>query len=181
MKARLLIVAAIGLFVLCNVAQAELKPANHTGLYLGFGVGGGTAGFNPNNSSVEYDREGGVSVNLRIGGSIQNDLLIGLEMDAWRKEEHGAALQYNNYAATLIYYPHEMLFIKGGPALSVVVAEVFGFMDTDSGVGFTVGGGAELRLGTKFALVPSFQYAYQNLDDYSTNFFSFLMGCSWFW
>lgn len=181
MKTRLIVVVIIGLFVFSNAAHGELKPANHTGLYLGFGLGGGTAGFKLDNVDFDFDRESGVALNLRIGGALRNDLLLGLEIDAWRKEESGFALQYNNYAASLSYYPHEMLFLKGGLALSAVVAEAFGFSDTDTGAGFTLGGGAEFRLGTKFALIPSIQFAFQDLEGYKTDFVSFLLGCSWFW
>ncbi len=180
-------IRVIALFVLCvsviapASANAELRPAVHDGLYLGFGIGGGSAGLKIDGLADDLGRESGLSMNLRIGGAASNKILIGAEIDAWRKEEHGFALQYNNYAACITYYPAEMIFIKAGPAFSAVIAEAFGFTDTENGFGLTLGAGTEIRLGSKFALVPSFQYISQDLDGFSTNFYSFLLGFGWFW
>ncbi len=178
------LVGFVALLCLCFISQgafAGIKPATHNGFFIGFGVGGASAGFSLDDSDFDFDRETGLSVDIRLGTAIANNILIGVEMDAWRKEEGGFVLQYNNYAAAVTFYPVEMFFIKAGPALSIVLAEAFGFTDTDTGFGFTGGAGVEVRLTDKFALVPSVQYAQQFMDGYSTNFISGLLGFNWFW
>ena len=170
----ILIICAIG-------ANAELQPIKHNGLYLGFGIGFGGGQIKLDNFDASSNRENGLSINLRIGGSLNPQVLLGAEIDAWRKEENGVAIQFNNYAACISYYVSQGFFIKGGPALSIVAAEAYGSSDSESGSGFTIGTGYEIRTGSKFALVPSFQYIYQDMDGYSTNFYSLLLNFNWFW
>ena len=134
-----------------------------------------------NVEGFQTDREGGVTFNLRLGGALKQNLLLGGEIDAWRKEEGGDAIQFNNYAAVLTYYPTPVLFLRGGPALSVATAESFGFTDTETGLGFTGGLGTELRLTRKFALIPMAQFIVQDYDGFSTNFFSITLDVGWFW
>lgn len=176
-----ILAACLIVFVLCSFASAEMKPTKHQGLYLGFGFGPGSSGFNEDNSNYDFGRDSGLVLNMRIGSAFNDNLLIGLEIDAWRKEENNVALQYNNYAAAVIYYPSTGFFLKGGFAYSVLVAEAYGLSSSESGSGFMAGVGYEIRTGDKFALVPSFQYIGQDYDGYSTNFYSIVLGFNWFW
>ena len=118
MKANIL-TACLIVFVFCSFASAEMKATKHQGLYLGLGIGFGSAGRNFDNSSSGFENKSGTSINMRIGSAFDNNLLIGLEIDAWRNEENNVALQYNNYAAAVIYYPSTGFFLKGGFASKV--------------------------------------------------------------
>jgi hypothetical protein len=178
-SSKLFPISAFVLMVLFSSAAGELKPTTHKGFFLNFGFGGGTADLNE--EGFQTDRKGGVTFNLRLGGALKQNLLLAGEIDAWRKEEGGAAIQFNNYAATLTYYPTQILFLKAGPAYSAATAEAFGFSETESGFGFTGGLGTELRLTQKFALIPMAQFIVQDYDGFSTNFFSITLDVGWFW
>jgi len=161
--------------------QADLLAENHTGAYIGFGIGFGGGQIKVDENDFASDHEQGYAINIRIGTAINNKLLIGAEIDTWRKKKNGVEIHFNNYAASLSYYIDEGFFIKGGPALSTVAAKAWDVSASESGHGFSIGAGYEMRTGIKFALVPSFQYIYQRLDGYSTNFYSFLLNFNWFW
>lgn len=169
------------IMALFSTVKAELKPTDHKGFFLNFGFGGGSAGLNEKGSSGDNGRESGVTLNIRLGGALKQNLLLGGEIDAWRKEEGGLAIQFTNVAATLTYYPTQILFLKAGPAYSAATAEAFGFTETENGIGFTGGIGTELRLTRKFALLPMAQYIYQDYKDFTSNFFSITLDVGWFW
>ncbi len=180
-------------------AQAELKPATHSGFYIGFGLGWGSlkVELDDDNEDVSFisDAEGGGSGNFRIGGALSNKLLLGVEANSWvRKyevtsgnETFDAEVTVSNVAITLTYYPAEQFFIKGGPAFATselkfdIPGTIFSGKAEDEGAGLMLGAGGEFRLTRKFALVPSAQWMYQKFDDYKISFFSATLGVGWFW
>ncbi len=172
---KLFLTSSLLFTALFATVQGELKPTSHNGFFLNFGIGGGTADLNV--SGFQTNREGGITLNIRLGGALRQNLLLGGEIDAWRKEEGGSAIQFNNYAAALTYYPNQILFLKAGPAFSVVTDDV----DSETGFGLTTGLGTELRLTRKFALIPMAHFIYQDYDGFTTNFFSITLDVGWFW
>ncbi len=175
---RLFLTTVFLLTTLFSIGYGELKPTNHNGFFINFGFGGGSADFNVD--GFQTDREGGVTFNLRLGGALSQKLLLGFEGDAWRKDESGGFIQFNNYAAAVTYYPSNIFFIKGGPSYAVTVVGNGG-TDSESGFGLMGGLGTELRLARKFALVPMAQFIYQDYDGFSTNYFSIALDVGWFW
>jgi len=177
-SSKLFPVSVLALMVLFSSAKGELKPTTHKGFFLNFGFGGGTADFNV--EGFQTDREGGVTFNVRLGGALQQNLLLGFEGDAWRKDESGGFVQFNNYAASLTYYPSNVFFLKTGPSLAVTTVGNGG-TDSESGIGFMGGLGTELRLTPKFALIPMAQFIVQDYDGFSTNYLSITLDVGWFW
>jgi hypothetical protein len=175
---KLFLGSALVFTALFSSAKGELKPAVHKGFFLNFGFGGGTADLNV--EGFQTDREGGVTLNIRLGGTLQQNLLWGAEIDAWRKDKGGVFVQFNNYALALTYYPTEMFFLKAGPSLAVTTVGNGG-SDSESGVGFMGGLGTELRVARKFALVPMAQFIVQDYDGFSTNYLSITFDVGWFW
>ena len=180
-------------------AQAELKPATHSGIYIGFGLGWGSlkVELDDDNEDVSFisDAESGGAGNFRIGAALSNKLLLGVEANSWVKdydvtsadEIFDARITVSNLAVTLTYYPAEQFFIKGGPAIATSELEfdipgtIFSGTVEDEGAGLMLGAGGEFRLTRKFAIVPSAQWMYQKFDDYKITFFSATIGVGWFW
>ncbi len=193
--------AALSLFILLftAAAQAELKPATHSGFYIGFGLGWGSlkVELDDDNEDVSFisDAESGGSGNFRIGGALSNKLLLGVEANSWVKEYEvtsgnqmfDAEVTVSNLAVTLTYYPAEQFFIKGGPAIAAselkfdIPGTIFSGTVEDEGAGLMLGAGGEFRLTRRFAIVPSAQWMYQKFDDYKITFFSATIGVGWFW
>ena len=178
MKTKILIAVIAIVFVTVNLAQAELKPTLHSGLYLGLGVGGGTASMNFQDGN-SIGRDGGF-VNFRIGGAFNQKMMMGLEVDTWATEEYGATWSLTNVTLAMIYYPHDKIFVKAGPGFAEASVEYNGVTGSTSGGGFTLGGGAEFRLTDKFALVPTLNVLFQGFEGFDTSMVSLMLGFNWF-
>ncbi len=187
------------MLLICNAAFAGLKPATHSGFYVGFGPGWGSLKLelDDNNDNVSFlsDAESGGAGDFRAGAALSNKLLIGVEANSWVKNydveslgnTYDAKITISNIAIALTYYPSEQFFIKGGPALADAKLEfevpqaVFSGIAKDGGAGLMLGAGGEFRLTRRFAIVPSAQWMFQQFDDYKINFFSITLGVGWFW
>ncbi len=197
MKLKFLI--AVLLLAFTTAAHAELKPATHSGFYIGFGLGWGSlkVELDDENDDVDFisDAESGGAGNLRLGAALSNKLLLGVESNVWVKdyeidtgsEMADAKVTVSNLGLTLTYYPAEQFFIKGGPAFATAELEfdipgtIFAGSVEDEGGGVMLGAGGEFRLTRRFAIVPSAQWMYQQFDDYKISFFSATIGVGWFW
>lgn len=192
-----LIALLIALFAAPTIAG--LKPATHTGFYIGFGIGWGSLKMElddeDDNLSFITDAESGGAGSFRIGGALSQKLLLGAEGNSWVKDyeiEYGggtseASVVISNLALALTYYPAEQFFIKGGPAIAQATLEfdvpgtIFAGKVEDTGSGLMVGAGGEFRITNKFAIVPSAQWTWQAFEDYKINVFSLTLGVGWFW
>lgn len=181
-----------------STAHAALEPDNHTGFYIGLGLGGGSVSVSTDN--LESDAETSGAGQLRLGGALSQTVLLGVESNAWAKEYESVfgdntTISVGNVAATVTFYPTNYFFIKGGPALGVVSVEFepagtnVTVSQDETGGGFMLGAGGELRLTEKFAIVPSAQWMWQRIStsfdggdvDLDFSFFSITIGVGWFW
>lgn len=194
--------ALVGILFLAAMAGdvfADLKPANHTGFFIGLGVGGGslTPKLEAAGYSFEDEAEAGGVGNVYLGGAIGPRLLLGLDAVAWTKKfesvEYGsdATWSFANTSACIWYYPTDYFFLKGGPSLATASLELdvdqWKATYTENGFGVTFGAGGELRLTKKFAIVPQAQFWYQKFSDIadgldvSTTTFAITIGVGWYW
>ncbi|MGB5107215.1 MAG: outer membrane beta-barrel protein [Candidatus Zixiibacteriota bacterium] len=190
--------------MISSAAFAELKPATHSGFYIGLGVGVGSLNLEYDNVDEDFDifsdSETGGAGNFRIGGALSNKVLFGFEGNAWVKDYDVAfgrdiyptQVTVSNAAAVITYYPTQYFFIKGGPAIGIAEIDIespgssLNYHDEATGGGVMLGLGGELRLTKKFALVPSAQWMWQKIElddfeDLKANFFSVTLGVGWFW
>jgi hypothetical protein len=194
MKLRHAMLLTIGLLLIgFGTAQAELKPADHTGFFIGLGVGGGSLTPDFDDPNVDSESEFGGAGNFYIGYALTPQLLIGLDGTAWTKtfeeETFGTEATWvlSNGAICLWFYPSDYFFIKAGPAVAQADLEVellgFTVSDTEQGVGFTAAVGGELRLASKFAIVPQASIMYMSFDDLdmTATFFGATVGVGWYW
>ncbi len=184
-KTTLLILALI--IASCASASAITKVAktDHTGFYIGFGLGYGNLGLNFDNSNLSTDRQGSGAGVFFIGGALRRDLLLGLDANVWTKQQDNVTSSISTTVACLTYYPSPKFFIKGGIGFASADVEVGGFFYnqkySETGFGAMLGAGMEFRLMRKFALVPSAQWSFQNFDHFQSNVFSMTFNIGWFW
>ena len=152
-------------------------------------MGAGTADIS--SDGADGDREWGGAGNLRLGGAIKNNLLLGAESSAWAKDENGTNVSLSTVALAVTYYPvaDQGFFLRGGMGLassSVEIEESNGFKLSKDETGFGLVGamGYEWRLTGKFALGPQVEFVYLNIGGDlvdTANFFDVTLGFNWYW
>ena len=183
-------VAAV-LMVLCASTGLALagQPHERNGLFLGFNLGAGTADISAD-SGEDTDREWGGAGNFRIGGALNNNLLLGGEFTAWGKEEDGSTLALSTVLFAVTYYPGDQgLFLRGGvgfgtSSFEVEVEDGFKLSKDESGFAMAAAAGYEWRLTRKFALGPQVEFVYLNIGgDFidTANYFDATLGFNWYW
>jgi hypothetical protein len=159
---------ATGLSALLTVLLASTSFAQQAQTRQGFWIGGGM-GLGSMGISCEgcpdFDRESGLSGYLKLGGTLRENVLLGVETNGWTKSEGGVTLTMGNVSGAAYWYPMATtgLFIKGGVGYSVVDD---GFSN-EGGFGVLAGLGYDVRVGRKLSITPVanwFRGAYDGLS-----------------
>ena len=182
------LVIASALFA--GTLEAQGNPQTRQGFGISFGIGAGSAGVDC--EVCPDDRETGLSGYLRIGGYLRPNLFLAGESNGWSKTEDGVEGQAGFLSAVAQWYPQPAsgLFVKGGLGLATVSLEDDVDEITSTGLGITVGGGYDFRVGRNFSLSPYINYlrgfgAQANLNgtstdfDYNVNLLQFGLGFTW--
>lgn len=159
-----------------NVA-AQSRPQTREGFFIGFGLGWGSMGCKDCGS-----RESGFSGYLKLGGTVNQQLLLGFESNGWVKEQSGVTLSQSNASAVAYFYPEAEsgFFLKGGIGLSTLKLAVSGLgSGSQSGFGMVTGLGYDARVGANFSLTPYANFVYGSFDGGSTNVFQAGLGLTW--
>ena len=141
------------------------RPQTRDGFWIGFGLGYGEAGFSCT-GCVDIDRESGFTSFIKLGGTLNEKVLLGADITGWTKEISGSTLTLGNLTGTVFFYPSPQsgLFLKGGVGFSVFTEsnadEVSG-----TGVGLTVGLGYDLRVGRNVSLTPLADFVWGSVGD----------------
>ncbi len=163
--------------VLSVPASAQQNPQTREGFWLSFGVGAGSLGCD----DCGDERETGTNVNLRMGGTLSQRLILGGEANFWTKSEGDVTLSTGNIGPVLLFYPSANggFFLKGGLGMSQTSLEFGSFTIDDTGIGVTVGIGYDARVGKKFALTPYLDIINSSYDGGSFNQVAFGLGFTW--
>jgi opacity protein-like surface antigen len=184
---RILIAMSVLTLLLSASAPAvtEVKNTDHSGFYVGFGIGFGNLGIDFNNTDVTFDREGGGAGVVFLGGALKPNLLLGLDVNAWTKKDNNVTRTISTSSLCLTYYPTPRFFVKGGAGVGSADVQVEYHRSTvsynETGFGMTAGAGMEFRLTRHFALVPSTQWSYQSFDSFKSDVFSITFNVGWYW
>lgn len=180
-------------------ALAGLKPAPHNGFFINFGLGGGGLKLKLESStgSAESDGESGGAGHLALGLAVSPKVLLGMDAQGWTKKYEDAhssgeaTWTFANVTGCIWFYPSDYFFIKGGPSITSTELEIgypgYNVSATEEGWGIMLGVGGELRLASKFALVPQFQFMHQNYGeiapdvDLKVNYYTLTIGVGWYW
>jgi hypothetical protein len=173
---------ATGLSALLTALLATTAFAQHAqtrqGFWVGGGMGYGSMGLSCE-SCVDVGREGGLSGYAKLGGSLRQNILLGVELNGWTKSEGGATVTMGNMSAAAYWYPMETqgLFVKGGGGYSVlsVDAGTSGSAD-DSGFGILAGVGYDVRVGRNLSITPVANWFRGGFDGGSANVLQFGVG-----
>jgi len=144
--------------VLATSAFAQ-QAQTRQGLWVGGGMGYGSLGLTCDGCS-SVDREGGVSGYAKIGGTLRQNILLGVEMNGWTKSEFGGRVTMGNMSGAAYWYPMptQGLFIKAGAGYSVLSVDDGISTADDSGFGLLGGLGYDVRVGKKLSITPVANY-----------------------
>ena len=159
-------------------SSAQARPQVREGFFIGFGLGWGSLGC----SDCNGEREGGLSGYLKLGGTVNDQLLLGFETNGWTKEEDGVTLSQGNLSATGYFYPQpdKGFFVKGGLGLSTLDLKLSGLgSGSETGFGLIGGLGWDARVGSNFSLTPYANFVYGSFDNGSTNVIQAGLGLTW--
>jgi hypothetical protein len=144
-------------------ATSVAEPQQREGFWIGFGGGYGSASVSFRDFPAE-DRQGSYTGFLKLGGTLNPQLLLGVESNAWVKSEDDVTLVLGSLAGTVTYYPKATsgFFLKGGIGLSYMSSEIFLDAATVSvskaGWGLLAGVGYDVRVGQNISITPSFNF-----------------------
>ena len=135
-----------------SVGSANAQNAHvRDGFWISGGLGYGSLGCEGCGS-----REGSISGDLSLGGTISPRFLIGAGSAAWSKSEQGATLTVGTLDARVRFYPSATggFFITGGVGFGSVRGQVGGFSATETGVGTILGLGWDIRVAKNTSITP---------------------------
>jgi hypothetical protein len=141
-------------------------PQTREGFWFSGGLGYGSLGCDGCG-----DRTGGSSGYLRVGGTLNPHLLLGVETDGWYKSESGTTLTQGNLMGAAYWYPTVTsgLFLKGGVGYARLSADSFYGAGSTSGWGAIVGLGYDIRVGGNTSITPTANWFNGSFDGGSTD------------
>ena len=146
-------------------------PQERQGFWIGFGAGYGSASVNCDDCDFGGEREGSFTGFLKLGGTLNERVLLGVEGNAWIKEENGFTLTLGSFTGTVTLYPQASsgFFLKGGVGLSYVDMREgsLSVSVSKTGWGVLAGIGYDLRVGRNISITPSVNYYYGQPGDLS--------------
>lgn len=145
-----------------NTPSASAAPAVRQGFFISGGFGYGSAGIDCDGCSK--DRENGPVAYIRLGGTINPHLRVGIESDGWAKTVEGVDEQIGFLTADLYVYPSvsSNFWIKGGVGIAAAKESDDSDEVKASGVGVGAGIGYDWNVGGgNFVIVPFAAYLRQ--------------------
>ena len=189
---RIATLALLGSLMLGTEAAAQ-DVQEHRALWGGFGLGAGLDG-NEGNTW-------GVLAYVRVGGTLSQRVLLGVESSGWYGSHQGTDLYRSNLSGVVLFYPGMRggFFFKGGAGLSYVNTSISerttvggidyynSISEGKTGFGATAGVGFDIRLGRNMYLVPELDWYLQAIGDTDASFgvpstiniFAFTVGLVW--
>jgi hypothetical protein len=146
--------------LLASSASAQ-KAQTRQGFWIGGGLGYGSLGCDG------CDRVGAPSGYLKLGGTLRQNILLGVETNGWTKSELGNRLTMGNVSGAVYWYPMTTngMFVKAGAGYSVLDN---GFAST-SGFGLLGGVGYDVRVGRNLSVTPVANWFRGSFDGGSAN------------
>jgi hypothetical protein len=155
--------------LLATAASAQ-QAQTRQGFWVGGGMGYGSLGLSCT-GCADVGREGGLSGYAKLGGSLRQNILLGVEMNGWTKSEAGARITMGNLSGAAYWYPMatQGLFIKAGAGYSVLAVDDGFSSADDSGFGFLGGVGYDVRVGRNLSITPVANWFRGGFDGGSAN------------
>jgi hypothetical protein len=172
MRGRSIVVWSLSL-VSC-LASASVASAGHPqerhGFWINLGSGVGSAQISCDD--CPSDRETAVVGHVALGGTLNERLLIGADINLWSKEQDGVTVNLYNALATLTFYPQASsgFFLKAGAGLSFADNDLREdsttlTLDFGNGLGLVAGAGYDVRVWRKASITPAVSFWYGRHGD----------------
>jgi hypothetical protein len=152
-----------------QLAWAE-HPQVREGFWIGFGFGYGSAAGHCDGCGSS-NREGSISGFLKLGGTLNKNVLLGVEANAWTETQDNVTLGLASGTGTVTFYPQASsgFFLKGGAGFSYVSTDTQQGSVTVSvsqvGWGVLAGLGYDVRVGRNVSITPCVNYYYGRPGD----------------
>jgi len=166
-------------------------PQERQGFWIGLGGGYGSADVSCDGCDGD-SREGSFTGFIKLGGTLNEHVLLGFEGNGWIKEEDGTTVTLGSGAFTVTFYPQAAsgFFLKAGAGFSYIDTSFdLGTLDASiskTGWGVLAGAGYDIRVGRNFSLTPCVNWFYgkpgdltfegETLGNWSQNVVSFELG-----
>jgi outer membrane protein with beta-barrel domain len=172
---------ATGFTALLTAVLATSAFAQHAqtreGFWVGGGLGYGSIGLSCN-GCADVPREGGLSGYAKLGGTLRQNILLGVEMNGWTKSEGGGTVTMGNFSGAAYWYPMatQGLFIKAGGGYSNLSADDGTISASDGGFGWLAGVGYDIRVGRNLSMTPVANWFRGGFENGSANVLQFGLG-----
>lgn len=166
------------------VAGTASAQTRH-GFFIGGGIGYGSGDASTDGTrqdlsqigGLDSGREGGLTLNLRLGKTLSTRLALGAELNGYFRSKELADISLFNATAAFYLYPYDAgLFVKGGLGLARAGFSANG--DDLSGLGFgaMLGVGYDYRIGDTTAVTPTITYWFGSPGELSVDNIALLHG-----
>ena len=164
--------------ILITIAAAAVAGSASAQTRHGFFFGGGV-GYGSGDASTEETRadlsqiggldsgrEGGLTINLRLGKTLSTRLALGAELNGYFRSEDNADISLFNATAAFYLYPSDAgLFVKGGLGLARAGFSLENDDLTGLGFGAMLGVGYDFPIGDTLAVTPQATYWFGSPGD----------------
>jgi hypothetical protein len=162
---------------------SEVPEGERGGFWAGLSLGSGGEAFDLRDGEGYSDRLYRPTVSFRLGGTVNPSLRLGGEALVWVNERRDVIETLGSLLFVGQLYPAENagFYLKGGVGLASNSIEDDFSEFRDTGFAGLVGAGYEIRLGRRFALVPSVDlvqhwYSERDTDGYRERLLNFGLG-----
>jgi len=164
-------------------ASAAGHPHQRDGWNVGFGLGGGNAD-RTYSGGTSFEREDGITGNIRLGIPMGKTMHFALETNGWRKAQNGESVMFNAFTGGVAWFPSGGWVLRGGVGLGVTTESVSfeggNLVSTENGFGVNAGLGYEFRLTHTFSLGPQIDGGFITIDSGDANWGSVSVQANWY-
>lgn len=176
MKLRMPVGLGLGVSLLVSSSAWAGHPQERQGFWIGFGGGYGSAHAEASCEDCQGgDREGSFTGFVKLGGTLNNRVLLGVETNAWIKEQEAVTLTLGSVTGTVTLYPQPSsgFFLKAGAGISYVSTDLqegtLSVSVSKTGWGVLAGIGYDVCVGRNVSLTPCVNYHYGKPGDLSAD------------
>ncbi len=159
--------ASAPLFSTTEQSGSAARPQSRGGFWFSGGLGVGSLGCEDCG-----ERQTSGVIDLALGGTLGDRLLLGAAVSGWSKEENGATLTVTTLEARVRFYPiaEKGFYMTGGLGLGTIRAEFARLDDSQNGLGLTLGLGWDIRVGRNVSITPYWHGTAVTADESDANF-----------
>jgi len=168
------IIMVVGVFFALTANSVDAQ--SREGFWIGFGLGGG--------SYTDDDlsgRETGAVGYLKLGATISERFLVGVESNVWVKEVAGVDLSHSNVSAVAYFYPSATgsFFLKAGLGFATLLLDAGGGSISENGGGGVFGLGYDRLVGGNWSITPFLNSNVGLFDSGNTSIIEWGVGVTW--